>query len=209
MGNKFSLLVYQWPLLNKKKMVYELIYFSKFAQFWAQNWLKLWKHRVILLTIWPKIRSLGIWMSLLFFLTNLYGSTFKFRGGTSLTNQTWVPPLRELLCYATSRGGLTRAAYTQVPLCIELHRRPSVEWWHRWENSMRSLQSKLFVLLLTLLTVVTWCRTQWYSFMIWISHYVMHAKAFQCIIFSAVFILLFMCIFVERTVSWSDECHWR
>ena len=40
---------------------------------------------VILFKIWFKIGPIGIWMGY-FFLKNwyLYGSTFKFRGGTSL-----------------------------------------------------------------------------------------------------------------------------
>ena len=40
---------------------------------------------VIFFKIWPKIGPIGIWMGY-FFLKNwyLYGSTFKFRGGTSL-----------------------------------------------------------------------------------------------------------------------------
>ena len=48
---------------------------------------------VILFKIWPKIGPIGIWMGY-FFLKNWYsyGSIFKFRGGTSLPNQTWVPP---------------------------------------------------------------------------------------------------------------------
>ena len=54
----------------------------------GQNWLKFKKileKLVILFKIWSKIGPIGIWMGY-FFLKNwyLYGSTFKFHGGTSL-----------------------------------------------------------------------------------------------------------------------------
>ena len=48
---------------------------------------------VILFKIWPKIGQIGIWMGY-FFLKNwcLYGSTFKFCGGTSLPKPNLSTP---------------------------------------------------------------------------------------------------------------------
>ena len=53
-----------------------------------------WKNRVMLLTIWPKIGPIGLWMSN-FFLKNwyLYGSTFKFCGSMSLPKPNLSTPL--------------------------------------------------------------------------------------------------------------------
>ena len=71
-----------------QNLVYEWVDLSKFAQIWAKigsNSRKCWKNRVVLLKIWSQIGPIGIWMGH-FFLKNwyLYGSTFKFCGGTSL-----------------------------------------------------------------------------------------------------------------------------
>ena len=70
--------------------------FSKFSPILAKigsNVRKFWKNRVILLTIWPKIEQIGIWMGH-FFLKNwyLYESTFKFRGGTCLPKPNFSTP---------------------------------------------------------------------------------------------------------------------
>ena len=81
-----------------QNLVYEWVDFSKFGQMWAKidlNLRRFWKKLVILFKIWPKIGPIGIWMGY-FFLKNwyLYGSTFRFRGGTSLPklNLTTPPP---------------------------------------------------------------------------------------------------------------------
>ena len=62
----------------------------------GQNWLKFQKileKLVILFKIWSKIGPIGIWMGY-FFLKNwyLYGSTFKFHGGTSLPKPNLSTP---------------------------------------------------------------------------------------------------------------------
>ena len=76
MGSKISLLVYEWPLIRCKIWYMNGSIFPNLSQ----NWLKFKK-------ILEKIGNFvhGIWMSY-FFLKNwyLYGSTFKFCGGTSL-----------------------------------------------------------------------------------------------------------------------------
>ena len=76
--------------------MYEWVNFSKVPQIWAKigsNLRKFWKNRVILLKIWPKIGPIGIRMSR-FFLKNwyLYGSAFKFHGGTSLPKPNLSTP---------------------------------------------------------------------------------------------------------------------
>ena len=70
--------------------------FLKFGQIWAKigsNLWKFWKKMVILFKIWPKIGPIGIWIGY-FFLKNwyLYGSTFKFCGGTSLPKPNLSTP---------------------------------------------------------------------------------------------------------------------
>ena len=85
MGSKINLLVYEWPLIRCKIWYMNGSIFPNLSQ----NWLKFKK-------ILEKICNFvhGIWMSY-FFLKNwyLYGSTFKFCGGTyPYQNQTWVPP---------------------------------------------------------------------------------------------------------------------
>ena len=81
MGSKISLLVFEWPLIKWKKLVYEWVDFSKFSKIWAKIGSNFGKNPAIVL----KIAPIGIWMGH-FFMKNwyLYGSTFKFRGGTSL-----------------------------------------------------------------------------------------------------------------------------
>ena len=79
-----------------QNLVYEWVHFSKFGQIWAKigsNLRKFWKKLVILFKIWPKIGPIGIWMGY-FFLKNwyLYGSSFKFRGGTSLPKPNMSTP---------------------------------------------------------------------------------------------------------------------
>ena len=79
-----------------QNLVYEWVDFSKFGQIWAKigsNLRKFWKKSVILFKIWPKIEPIGIWMGY-FFLKNwyLYGSTFKFRGDTSLPKPNLSTP---------------------------------------------------------------------------------------------------------------------
>ena len=79
-----------------QNLVYEWVDFSKVPQIWAKIGSSLrnfWKNRVILIKIWPKIGPIGIRMGR-FFLKNwyLYGSTFKFRGGTSLPKQNLSTP---------------------------------------------------------------------------------------------------------------------
>ena len=83
-----------------QNLVYEWVDFSQFPQIRAKigsNLIKFMKNRVILLKIWNKIGSIGIWMGH-FFLKNwyLYGSTFKFHCGTSLPkpNLSTPPPLQ-------------------------------------------------------------------------------------------------------------------
>ena len=76
--------------------MYEWVNFSKVPHIWAKigsNLRKFWKNRVILLKIWPKIGPIGIRMSR-FFLKNwyLYGSAFKFHGGTSLPKPNLSTP---------------------------------------------------------------------------------------------------------------------
>ena len=83
-GRRISLLVYEW------------VDFSKLGQIWAKigsNLRKFWKKLVILFKIWPKIGPIVIWMGY-FFLKNwyLYGSTFKFHGGTSLPKPNLSTP---------------------------------------------------------------------------------------------------------------------
>ena len=79
-----------------QNLVYEWVDFSKFGQIWVKigsNLRKFLKKLVILCKIWPKIGPIGIWMGY-FFLKNwyLYGSTFKFRGGTSLPKPNLSTP---------------------------------------------------------------------------------------------------------------------
>ena len=82
-----------------QNLVYEWVDFSKVPQIWAKimkigsNLRKFWKNRVILLKIWQKMGPIGIWMGR-FFLKNwyLYGSTFKFCGGTSLPKPNLSTP---------------------------------------------------------------------------------------------------------------------
>ena len=82
MGSKISsLLVYEWPLIKPR-----ICYMNGWI---FENCLKFIK-------IWSKIWLISIWMSH-FFLKNwyFYGSTFKFRGGTSLSKpnlSTSAPP---------------------------------------------------------------------------------------------------------------------
>ena len=70
----------------------------------SQNWLKFKKilEKMGTFKIWPKIGPIGIWMGY-FFLKYwyLYGSTFKFRGGTSLPkpNLSTPPPVSKLQKY--------------------------------------------------------------------------------------------------------------
>ena len=85
-----------------QNLVYEWVIFfsSKFGQIWAKigSYLReFWKKLVILFKTWPKIGPIGIWMGY-FFLKNwyLYGSTFKFRGGTSLPKPNLSTP-REII----------------------------------------------------------------------------------------------------------------
>ena len=86
-----------------QNLVYEWVDFSEFGQIWAKigsNFRKFWKKLVILFKIWPKIRPIGIWMGY-FFLKKwyLYGSTFKFRGGTSLPKPNLSTPRVCVLIY--------------------------------------------------------------------------------------------------------------
>ena len=79
-----------------QNLVYEWVDFSKFGQIWAKigsNLRKFWRNMVILFKIWPKIGPISIWMGY-FFLKNwyLYGSTFKFHGGTSLPKPNLSTP---------------------------------------------------------------------------------------------------------------------
>ena len=79
-----------------QNLVYEWVDFSKVLQIWAKigsNLRKFWKNWVILFKIWPNIGPIGIWMGH-FFLKNwyLYGSTFKFHGGTSLLKPNLSTP---------------------------------------------------------------------------------------------------------------------
>ena len=73
-----------------QNLVYEWVDFSKFGQIWAKIGSNL---RKFLFKIWPKIGPIGIWMGY-FFLKNwyLYGSTFKFCGGTSLPKPNLSTP---------------------------------------------------------------------------------------------------------------------
>ena len=96
MGSKISLLVYEWPIIKCKIWYMNGSIFSKFGQIWAKigsNLRKFWKKLVILFKIWPKIGPIGILMGY-FFLKNwyLYGSTFKFCGGTSLPKPNLSTP---------------------------------------------------------------------------------------------------------------------
>ena len=84
------------PLYKMQNLVYVWVDFSKFGQIWAKigsNLRKFWKKWVILFKIWPKIGLIGKWMGY-FFLKNwyLYGSTFKFSGGTSLPKPNLSTP---------------------------------------------------------------------------------------------------------------------
>ena len=99
-----------------QNLVYEWVDFSKFGQILAKigsNLRKFGKNLVILFKIGPKIGPIGIWIGY-FFLKNwyLYGSTFKFCGGTSLPkpNLSTPPPPGImtwgeywLLCESTNR----------------------------------------------------------------------------------------------------------
>ena len=95
---------------NMQNLVFEWVDFSKFSLIWAKigsKKKKIGKNRVILLKIWPKTELISIWMAwkigiCMGLLSNsvaqnwtnwymnglknwyLYGSTFKFCGGTSL-----------------------------------------------------------------------------------------------------------------------------
>ena len=96
-----------------QNLVYEWVDFSKFGQIWAKIGSSLRKFRkkiVILFKIWPKIGPIGIWMGY-FFLKNwyLYGSTFKFHGGTSLLKSNLsTPPGAHSMCF------LRRQKYTNI-----------------------------------------------------------------------------------------------
>ena len=60
----------------------------------GSNLRKFWENWVVLLKNWHKIGPTGIWMGH-FFLKNwyLYGSTFKFRGSTSLPKPNLSSPM--------------------------------------------------------------------------------------------------------------------
>ena len=72
-GYKINLLVYEWPLIK-----YEIWYMngSTFQKF-VSNLRNFWKNWMILLKIWLKIRSHGIWKGH-FFLKNLYVYGFTY-----------------------------------------------------------------------------------------------------------------------------------
>ena len=102
-----------------QNLVYEWVEFSKAPQIWAKigsNLRKFGKNRVILIKIWPKIRPIGIWMGR-FFLKNwyLYGSTFKFRGGTSLPKPNLSTP-RPLPIF---KGDFGRKGYPFLRIFLE------------------------------------------------------------------------------------------
>ena len=90
MGSKISLLLYEWPLI-KENTGFDIWMGIKIFPNLSQNWLKFEK----------KFEKFGdfaqnlnyIWMDH-FFLKNryLYGSTFKFRSGTSLSKPNLSPP---------------------------------------------------------------------------------------------------------------------
>ena len=96
MGSKIGLLVYEWPLIKCKIWYMNGLIFQNLAKFWAKigsNLRKFWKKLAILFKIWPKIEPIGIWMGYSF-LENwyLYGSSFKFCGGTSLPKPNLSTP---------------------------------------------------------------------------------------------------------------------
>ena len=103
-------LVYEWVdffqnlakfepnwLYKMQNLVYEWVDFSKFDQIWAKLAQifkrRFWKKMVILFKIWPKNWT-DWYMDGLLFLENwyLYGSTFEFRGGTSLPKPNLSTP---------------------------------------------------------------------------------------------------------------------
>ena len=99
MGSKISLLIYEWPLINCKIWYMNGSIFQNLTKFEPKigsNIRKFWKKMVILFKIWPKIGPIGIWMGYLFLKKwYLYGSTFKFCGGTSLPKPNLsTPPIR-------------------------------------------------------------------------------------------------------------------
>ena len=69
------------------------IYVDAILPIYSIIWAKIWKKIVIVFKIWPKIGPICIWMGY-FFLKNwyLYGSIFKFRGGTSLPKPNLSTP---------------------------------------------------------------------------------------------------------------------
>ena len=139
-----------------QNLVYEWVDFSKFGQIWAKigsNLRKFRKKSVILFKIWPKIEPIGIWMGY-FFLKNwyLYGSTFKFRGGTSLPKQnlsTPPPPGCQHTRWRTQRNK-PQNAVSLLDNSLDIHHfgMQTVDWlsWRsglcRWMSRMKLSRAK-------------------------------------------------------------------
>ena len=81
MGSKISCLMWMTPYKMPNLVSVD---FSKFFQIWAKIFKKIWKNRVILPKIWPKIGPIGIWMGHFKKKWYFYGSSLKFRSGMSL-----------------------------------------------------------------------------------------------------------------------------
>ena len=96
MGSKISLLVYEWSPIKCKNLVYEWVDFSKVPQIWAKigsNLRKFWEKRWFCSKFGQKLdRLVYEWVTFSWKNWYLYGSTFKFRGSTSLPKPNLSTP---------------------------------------------------------------------------------------------------------------------
>ena len=117
-NHKLEFCLENWAFSCAKFGVYIWFDFSIFFSNWNQNWLtfkKILEKSVLFLKIGP-IERMGH-----FFLKNwyLHGFTFKFLGGTSLPNQTWVTPHpAPLWCWKKDCLLLTKIKANTVNTCM-------------------------------------------------------------------------------------------